>query len=345
MSCIPKPLIVGQSPKIKKVLEIVQKVSSVELNVLITGESGVGKELIARSLHYYSQRSDLPFVKVNCAALPGNLIESELFGYEKGAFTGADRRKTGMFEQAARGTLFLDEIGELPMLLQAKLLQVLQDRRYYRVGGQKEVEAHARVIAATNQNLEVETTNGCFRDDLYYRLSTISISIPSLRQRVEDIPFLIDYFAKKIQNNNPELKLQIPDSLMNIFMQYHWPGNVRELENYLSRLSILQNYQEVEEEILHNLKSSFNRNNYTHNEKQSEISSLHKEDNYNQKLEEFPSLKEVRDQAVKKVEREIISKVLHHTNWNRRETARLLQISYRALLYKIKEMNLKPPYN
>ncbi len=345
MSCIPKPLIVGQSPKIKKVLEIIQKVSSIELNVLITGESGVGKELVARSLHYYSQRSEQPFVKVNCAALPGNLIESELFGYEKGAFTGADRRKIGMFEQAARGSLFLDEIGELPMLLQAKLLQVLQDRRYYRVGGQKEVEAHARVIAATNQNLETDTTNGYFRDDLFYRLSTISISIPSLRQRIEDIPFLVDYFAEKIKKSDPNLNLDIPSRLMDLFMQYHWPGNVRELENYLSRLSILQNYNEVEEEILHNVKNNRCRKNCIQPAAEAKNSDVQKTDSDNQGMDDFPSLREVRDQAIKKVEREVISKVLHHTSWNRKEAARILQISYRALLYKIKEMNLKPPYN
>ena len=337
----PKPHIVGQSQAIKKILELAQKVSDVDFNVLITGESGVGKELVARSLHYYSSRSDKPFIKINSANLPAELVESELFGHEKGAFTGADKRKTGKFEHAEDGSLFLDEIGELPLQLQAKLLQVLQDKTYYRVGGQKDVKVRARVIAATNQNLEREISHGTFRDDLFYRLSTISIHIPPLRQRREDIPYLVEYFLKKIREKQNIPRISISESLMDLFLEYHWPGNVRELENYLSRLSILENFRELEEEITaSSCKKDIKYIQPQKTENKTEYSDPLSSDD----PESFPSLKEVRDQAIKKVEREVIEKVLLKVNWNRKETAKILKISYRALLYKIKELDLSPPH-
>jgi two-component system, NtrC family, response regulator AtoC len=336
----PKPLIIGRSRAILKILELARKVSDVDFNVLITGESGVGKELVARSLHYYSSRSEKPFVKVNSANLPAELVESELFGYERGAFTGADRRRTGKFEQAEDGSLFLDEIGELPLQLQAKLLQVLQDRCYYRIGGQKEIQVRARVIAATNQNLDRQIGTGTFRNDLFYRLSTISIHIPPLRERKEDIPDLVEYFLNKISINQNRPKITIPQSLIDIFLEYHWPGNIRELENYLHRLSILENFRELEEEIMAGSPKK-------------EASQLHAEVSADHAehvkplpaddVESFPSLKEVRDEAVKKVEQEVIEKVLLKCNWNRKETAKILKISYRALLYKIKDLDLSPP--
>ncbi len=324
----------------QKILELANKVSDVDFNVLITGESGVGKELVARSLHYYSSRSHRPFVKVNSANLPSELVESELFGHEKGAFTGADKRKTGKFEHAADGSIFLDEIGELPLQLQAKLLQVLQDRCYHRVGGQKEVKVQARVIAATNQNLDKEIQEGNFRDDLYYRLSTISIHIPPLRQRKEDIPDLVVFFLKKISDKNKKPMISIPQSLMDIFYEYHWPGNVRELENYLNRLSILENFRELEEEIT----ASSHKNKHGADKKHDNPAKTSKKSTPEpEELDSFPSLKEVRDKAVRKVELEVIEKVLLHVNWNRKEAAKILKISYRALLYKIKELDLSPP--
>ncbi len=336
----PKPKFIGQSQSINKINELVRKVSDADFNVLITGESGVGKELVARSLHYYSARSSKPFVKVNSANLPGELVESELFGYEKGAFTGADKRKKGLFEHAEDGSLFLDEIGELPLQLQAKLLQVLQDKCCHRVGGQKEIQVMARVIAATNQNLDREITRGTFRDDLFYRLSTISIHIPPLRQRKDDIPFLVEYFLRKIreQHNTPDIK--IPESLMDLFLEYHWPGNVRELENYLNRLSILENFRELEEEIVASSRKNNSKTIQPPKYEDKPPSSLLPNDD----VESIPPLKEVRDRAVKKVEREAIEKVLFQVNWNRRETAKILKISYRALLYKIKGLNLSPPH-
>ncbi|MFP4392322.1 MAG: sigma-54 interaction domain-containing protein [Desulfohalobiaceae bacterium] len=340
---IAQPRIIGKSPAINKVLEITQKVSNVDLNVLITGESGVGKELVARALHFYSPRADKPFIKVNSAALPSELIESELFGYEKGAFTGAEKRKPGKFEHAEQGSIFLDEIGEIPLFLQAKLLQVLHDRRYHRIGGRNEVEVQARVIAATNQNLDSEICQGHFRDDLYYRLSTISIHIPPLRERKEDIPILVEHFLGKIKSENQIKNVRIPESLMQLFQEYHWPGNVRELGNFLSRLCVLDNPHELEEEILHNMRKPGRNVPETakleiNNSQENDAKSLFED------LESLPSLREVREQAVKRVEKEIISKVLRLTNWNRKETARILQISYRALLYKIKELDLHPPY-
>jgi len=337
-----KPVIIGKSQGIQKVLEIVRKVGSVDLNVLITGESGTGKELVARSLHYYSARNDSTFVKVNSAALPSELIESELFGYEKGAFTGADRRKEGMFEHAARGCLFLDEIGELPMFLQAKLLQVLQDRRFHRLGGHKEIQVQARVIAATNQNLEAGIRRGNFRDDLYYRLSTISIHIPPLRERKEDIPEIIQHFSQNIKEKNPEFNCSIPESLMQVFMEYHWPGNVRELENYLNRLSVLGNSRELENAIRQNMQFVRKNDEDCLNLDHEKNEAFEVETNLGK--ESFPSLREVREQAIKKVEEEVISRVLQQTNWNRRKAAEILKISYRALLYKIKELDLRPPF-
>lgn len=335
----PKPHIVGVSPAIRKIQEVTRKVSAVNLNVLITGESGVGKELVARSLHYYSPRSDLPFIKVNSAAIPDSLIESELFGYEKGAFTGADKRQSGKFEQAGAGTIFLDEIGEMPLTVQAKLLQVLQDRRFFRISGTKEVEVQARCIAATNQNLGVEVKHGHFRDDLYYRLNTISIHIPPLRERKEDIPLLVRHFLKKISATNKTRQITLPPSLVALFQQYHWPGNIREMENYLSRLCVLHNYQELEEELLRNIQKT----KWVPLTEPRPCGAVPKVSVPAADMECYPSLREVRDKAVRQVERDAIYEVLHRTNWNRKQAAKILQISYRSLLYKIKEMELHPP--
>lgn len=339
----PKPEIIGKSKVIKKVIEMTEKLGNFDLNVLITGESGVGKELVARSLHYYSNNRASPFIKVNSAALPFELLESELFGYEKGAFTGAEKSKSGKFELAQDGTIFLDEIGELPLNMQSKLLQVLQDRKFHRVGGQKEVNVSARVIAATNQNLEQAILAGNFREDLFFRLSTISIHIPPLRERKEDIQPLLEYFVEKFSYQHNNVPIKISPNLMDLFIQYHWPGNVREMENYLHRLSVLGNYQELEKEILSNIR----RKETGSSESASENNTLElseEEMDWSGYANEYPSLKEVRDQAVKKVEKMVIEKVLRDTNWNRKETSRRLKISYRALLYKMKAMDIHPPY-
>jgi transcriptional regulator with PAS, ATPase and Fis domain len=337
----PKPDIIGNSRAMQKVIEITQKVSNVDLNVLITGESGVGKELVARSLHYYSPQKESPFVKVNSAALPSELMESELFGYEKGAFTGADRSKMGKFELAGRGSIFLDEIGEIPLFMQSKLLQVLQDRKFHRIGGQGEVQVSARVITATNQNLDAEIAAGNFRDDLYYRLTTIAIHIPPLRDRKEDIQPLVEYFIKKLHEEHEMPRVKMTSRLMDLFYRYHWPGNVRELENYLNRLSVLSNFRELEDKLRrsiesHSPQSAPAESEETRSEEDELTARLHNNS--------FPSLKEVRDQAVRRVEKMVIEQVLEETHWNRKEAAKILKISYRALLYKMKDMNIKPTY-
>ncbi len=338
-----KPVIIGSSPAIQKVNEITQRVAEIDLNVLITGESGVGKELVARALHFYSPRQTGPFIKVNSAALPSELIESELFGYEKGAFTGADKPKAGKFELAAHGSIFLDEIGEIPTFMQAKLLQVLQDKSYYRIGSIKEVEVNARVIAATNQNLDQEILHGHFRDDLFYRLSTISIHIPPLRERKEDIQDLIDFFCTQMQKQHNLPRIHINSRLMDLFHEYHWPGNIRELENYLKRLSVLENYNEIAQKIQSNINHKHGATPHSVDEPcEAGIPEEVIKENLQNKV--FPSLKEVRDQAIHRVEKVVIEKVLEDTGWNRKRASQVLKISYRALLYKMKDLDISPPY-
>lgn len=231
---------IGKSPKIQEVFELVRRVAPTPATVLITGESGTGKELIAKSLHQYSPRKDHPFVTVNCGAIPAHLFESEFFGHEKGAFTSASHTKIGKFEHAEEGTLFLDEIGELPKEMQVKLLRVLQDGGYTRVGGLEQKQANVRLITATNRNLAQEVTDGNFREDLFYRLNILPIHLPPLRERLEDIPLLVQHF---IQNTNQKFGKNVSPNLgigdLQILQSYHWPGNIRELENMIERAVLL----------------------------------------------------------------------------------------------------------
>jgi transcriptional regulator with GAF, ATPase, and Fis domain len=231
--------IVGHSPALLRMLHQVERVAGTDTTVLILGETGTGKELIARAIHHHSARQDRPLVKVDCAALPPTLIESELFGYEKGAFTGALTRKVGRFELADAGTLFLDEIGELPLDLQAKLLRVLQDGAFERLGSVQTTTADVRVIAATNRDLVQQMTNGHFREDLYYRLNVFPVTLPPLRERREDIPLLVWYFIAKCQSKLGKKIERIPEQAMATLMAYHWPGNIRELANVIERAIIL----------------------------------------------------------------------------------------------------------
>ena len=231
--------IISTSKSFKKVLRNVEQVAVTDATVLILGETGTGKELIARALHTTSLRKERPLVKVNCAALPENLIESELFGHEKGAFTGAFSRKQGRFELADRGTIFLDEIGDLPLDLQAKLLRVLQEGEFERVGGTQTIKIDVRVIAATNRNLEESTRSGAFREDLFYRLNVFPITLPPLRERPEDIPLLVNHFIKKYEGKLGKKISQVPQKVMKTLQAYHFPGNVREVENIIERAIIL----------------------------------------------------------------------------------------------------------
>jgi two-component system response regulator AtoC len=311
------------SEKMHQVKEMIDQVANTDVTVLIQGESGVGKEVVARSIHLNSLRKDKPFVKVNCAALPSELLESELFGYEKGAFTGAYRQKPGKFELANGGTIFLDEIVEISPALQAKLLQVLQDREFSRLGGKKDVRVDVRVLAATNKNMQEAVESGRFREDLYYRLNVVNVTIPPLRERREEIPIFVEYFLDKFGKKYHKTAKPLSDQIVKAFLQYQWSGNVRELENVIQRMIVLGN----EKAILDELTSATNK----------EPVQIQKE---SQSLPKWPSLKEVHREAITRAETEVIRKALEITNWNRKKAAGLLNISYKALLYKIKECGI-----
>jgi sigma-54 specific flagellar transcriptional regulator A len=234
------PVIIGASQSIRRIYSLISKVSSSDSTVLLLGESGTGKELAAKTIHYGSSRADKPFVPVNCGAIPAELLESELFGHERGAFTGAIAPRTGRFELADGGTIFLDEIGEMPPMLQVKLLRVLQERAFERIGGAKTVEVDVRIISATNQNLEEAVKAGRFREDLFYRINVIPVEMPPLRDRAEDLPLLCNFFMERHSSRLNRMPLKISDDAMRIFAGYEWPGNVRELENLLERLLVLK---------------------------------------------------------------------------------------------------------
>jgi len=309
------------NPKVLKLKEIAKHVADTDVPVLITGESGVGKEVLARYIHTHSARHDKPFVKVNCAALPNELLESELFGYERGAFTGAMNDKPGKFELADKGTLLLDEIGEMTPHLQAKLLHVLQDSEYTRLGGKRTIRVDARVLASTNINLEENVANGKFREDLYFRLNVIRVDIPPLRERREDIPVLCNYFLCRYRDRYKSTVEEITPALMDSFLRYDWPGNVRQLENAIKRYLILPemnlNLSEVKEQAQSNVVP---------------ISVKPKEDNM--------SLKDVGTRAAEHAEKELVLRVLEETSWNRKQAARRLNICYKALLNKLKRWQI-----
>jgi len=237
------------SERMRAVEDIVRRAADTNATILLQGESGTGKEMVARAIHYISDRPDKPFLKINCASLPGDLLESELFGHEKGAFTGAHRRKPGKFELAHRGTFLLDEIGEMPLGLQAKLLHVLQDGQFFRVGGSEVITSEARLIAATNKDLGSVVTTGLFREDLYYRLNVVAISIPPLRERREEIPALVEYFMSRFCRQYNRDALKISPRSVRLLQDYAWPGNVRELENMIKRVVVLQTEALVHQEI------------------------------------------------------------------------------------------------
>ena len=242
-------LLGGDNPKMKEVRETIEQVADTDITVLIRGESGTGKELVARALYQLSNRSERPFVKVNCAALPSELLESELFGFEKGAFTGAQKRKLGKFEYANRGTIFLDEISEMAPGLQAKLLQVLQDGEFSRLGGESDVKVDTRIIAATNRNLEEAVRSGEFREDLYYRLNVVMVPLPPLRDRIDAVPLLVEHFLQMYREQYRKDAHPLSAETMNVMMGYGWPGNVRELENMIKRMVVLGNEKAVLKEI------------------------------------------------------------------------------------------------
>ncbi len=307
----------------RQVGEIINRAAGVDVTVLICGETGTGKDLVARTIHHLSSRRGMPFVKVNCAAMPRDLLESELFGHERGAFTGAHRQKIGKFEAADGGTIFLDEIGDLHPALQAKLLHVLQDGEFSRVGAKSTLKIDVRVIAATNQDLDRAVAAGRFREDLYYRINVIQVVVPPLRERPEEIPHLINYFIERHSRLFRREGFVVPQDVMDVLIKHDYPGNVREVENLVKRMIVLGDPSVTVTAM-----------------------SPRKADGPVAPRVSPPlpsSLKDVARQAARSAEREAIAKVLEDTRWNRVKAAKLLQISYRALLYKIKEVGLDRP--
>lgn len=340
--------IIGISENIKRVRELIDHVAHTGLNTVIFGESGVGKEVVAQNLYQKSPRLGKPFIKINCAALPEGLLESELFGYERGAFTGAEQKRRGKFQLAHGGVLLLDEIGDMSLALQAKLLHVLQSGEFAPLGSEKDVKTDTWVIAATNHDLKQDISEGKFREDLYYRLNIIKIYINPLRERPVDIPPLIDYYINEYASQLGGQHIERPTSdLIEKLKRYHWPGNVRELQNVLKRMLVLGN----PDKIVHELISSSPTKDYApatsefieKHENQSPLASIIDFEKENLMGNNSFSLKMIKKKAVDKVEREVIAYVLDKTDWNRSKASKILKVSYKTLLNKIAELNITPP--
>ena len=309
---------IGLSPIMQNVYKIIGRVSNTNATVMIRGESGTGKELVAQATHYNSVRKDRPFVKINCASIPENLLESELFGHEKGAFTGAVASKPGKFELAHRGTIFLDEIGEMSMSTQTKLLRVLQEREFERVGGTETIKVDVRIVAATNKDLEKSIEAGAFREDLYYRLNVVEIILPPLRERKADIPALVNHIIKGCSTEHNKAIRGFSEAAMDVLMGYDWPGNIRELKNICERAVLMSTGPVLGvEELPVTLKKKARRYNW---------------------LNEIPggSLKEI----VSEVEREIVLRALEENNWNRSAAAQSLKMNRSSFYAKLKDLGI-----
>jgi len=328
------------SPEMQRASEIAKMVARTDVPVLITGESGVGKEVFARFIHNRSPRANKPLIKVNCAALPNDLLESELFGYERGAFTGAATDKPGKFELAMGGTILLDEIAEMSPHLQAKLLHVLQDGEFSRLGGNRHFRADARVLASTNRKLEEAVATGQFRDDLYFRLNVIRIKIPPLRERKQEIEFLSNCFVRKYREKFGSDVQELPPEFLRTLVQYDWPGNVRQLENAIKRYLIMPELGLETEQF--GLRTEPKASSTPLESVAAVSPALSKTSS----AAEFSSLKEVGDVAAERAQREVVLRMLEETNWNRKLAARRLNICYKALLNKIKKWQIRrPPVN
>jgi len=315
------PTIIGKSEKILEVAKKIQRVASAKTTVLLLGESGTGKELFARAIHSLSPRKDFPFVPINCAAIPKELLESELFGHEKGAFTGAEAKKLGKFELADKGTIFLDEIGEMALSLQAKIMRIIQEGEIERVGGVKTIPVDVRVIAATNKDIERAVSEGAFREDLYYRLNVFPIRVPPLRERAEDIPLLVDFFTKKYCAEMKTGGKEVSEEVLSLLMGSPWKGNVRELENAIERAVILCDGVTITAEHI----------------------SLNPVP-MNPPLGTLPmngTLEDTTRVALRLAESERIRKALQETKGNKSRAAELLDVSYKTLLTKIKEYGIE----
>lgn len=343
--------LLGQSEKMREVYDLIKRVADTDVTVLVRGESGTGKELVARAIHAASPRRHRSFVKVNCAALPSELLESELFGFERGAFTGAIQHKPGKFEFAHNGTMFLDEISEMHPPLQSKLLQVLQDGEFSRLGGRGDVHVDARIVTATNRDLEAAVANGQFREDLYFRLNVVCITLPPLRQRRDEIAALTDLFIRRYSEHYNKPPIALANDTRRLFDEYEWPGNVRELENLIKRAVVLGSDDSIRRDLADAIAGRTVR--------MGPIPLLQpRADAVVPAAPPAPppaaaapppppappaptgSLKDIARHAAREAERELISRTLQQTRWNRREAAEILGISYKALLYKIKEADL-----
>ena len=311
---------VGESPKIKEVFNIVTRVAKTNSSVIITGETGTGKELVAGAIHYNSDRADGPFVRVNCAALPEQLLESELFGYEKGAFTGAERLRIGRFEQANKGSIFLDEVADMSLFTQAKVLRVIQEKEFERLGSSETVKTDVRIISATNKDLLELMEKGLFRTDLYYRLNVISIHLPPLRERDGDLRLLVQFFLKKITGELNRKISRVEPAAVKMLSSYHWPGNIRELENTLERAVLMADGDSI---TTHDLKLFFAKNNQPQQIRQIGLP----EDGIN----------------LEAAEKDFIMQALKRTNWVQKDAAKLLGINSRVLNYKIKRYEITHP--
>ena len=342
-------MLFGTSPKMEDVKHTIEQVADTNATVLIRGESGTGKEVVARMIYSQSGRHEKPFVKVNCAAIPHELLESELFGYEAGAFTGANRQKLGKFELANAGTMFLDEVSEMHPALQAKLLHVLQDGEFSRLGGKRDIAVDVRVLAATNKQLERAVEEGMFREDLFYRLNVVTVHIPPLRERREEIPIFLDYFLRKYSDYYGKQPPPFTDYAVNRMIEYNWPGNIRELENLVKRYVIVGNEAQIIRELSTNkplISSISGSTQWPAKDRAVEVPrpvgslpgngpSAIGIPNSAGELE-MPSLLEIGRRAAMQAEREAIERVLTQTRWNRRQAAKILKISYKALLNKLK---------
>jgi len=308
----------GKSPAMSKLISLMERVAPSQANVLITGESGTGKELVAQALHVNSDRKKHPFVPINCGAIPENLLESELFGHEKGAFTGADKRKEGLFESADNGTLFLDEIGELPMGMQVKLLRVLQEREFRRVGGTNNIPLNIRLVAATNQNLSEMIKEGSFREDLFYRLNVVSIELPPLRSRQDDIPLLINSFYQRLTGRG---EYQIQKQALELLLNYDWPGNVRELENLVERCVVLGESDELNVDCLPEQIKNKNRN----------LCGL---------IGDLPDDDFDLENWLENLERTVLLQALEKSGGVRKKAAELLGINFRSIRYRLGKLGI-----
>jgi DNA-binding NtrC family response regulator len=341
--------VIFTSAAMRKAHGLLDRISDTDVPVLLLGESGTGKEVFAREIHQRSRRRPQPFIKVNCAALPAELLESELFGHEKGAFTGATAEKPGKFELADQGTIFLDEIGEMAIRLQAKLLQVLQDEEFFRVGGKKSVRVDSRVVVATNRDLEKEIQQGSFREDLFYRLNVVAIRLPSLRERKEDIIPLVDHFLRKYGKRYRRAQAELPADVLAAFLDHSWPGNVRELENMVRRLVVLKDPVMVLDELRAAARPAAEKGESNQIVSPPGAAALSAAPpTPSAPLAPRPpelelSLKDIGKRAAMIAEREAILAMLHRTGWNKRRAAAKLRISYKALLYKIKDTGIVDP--